>query len=544
MSKSELAIILNADSRFVGDLLTLKKTEKYVRQAQTEAVSPGGVRIINEKREQATGRLRDLTLKAKVLLTEARLFARGAEIEIRSEDAQSRIERAFETLVDKVHTNLGMLRGIAYSEDEIGKFLSQGGDGLPGADTGVTEAEQEILNYVRSNANIGVRSTVKAVVDRFQRSPYGWSYPAILCTTASLLGRGRMEARLDGGPLEGDALRRDLSNTHKQANIVLEQQAEFTPAQTRKLKEFYGEFFGAPPKASDAKALGIETGEAFAKVKDEINRLEAQKSSYPFLAALGPVRDAVNVAAGKSYAWYLTDLGQDAEHLLDLKEDVLDKVRSFMAGTQRGIYDDARAWLAAQNANLNDASRGKAAAVRAVLDDPNCFKGNAIHHMKGGLDALKAEVNVRIAAERAAALAEVDTLHDKVQALPDYSALAESERQAVGASFASIREAIGAENLIAVIRDRINRFKTSTYPTLLGRVTAPAHQPAEGDGGLGCNDGDDQQPYTPPVFVAVSTLRVAYEKAFLGDERDVEAYLSALRKLLMAEIQAGKRITI
>ncbi len=59
------------------------------RQAQTEALSPGLARIINDKRDQAASRQRDLTLKVKALLSEARLFVRGAEIEIRSEDAQA-----------------------------------------------------------------------------------------------------------------------------------------------------------------------------------------------------------------------------------------------------------------------------------------------------------------------------------------------------------------------------------------------------------------------------------------------------------------------
>lgn len=544
MSKNELAVILNADSRFVGDLLTLKKTEKYVRQAQTEAVSSGRARIINEKREQATSRLRDLTLKAKALLIEARLFARGAELEIRSENAQTRIEGAFQTLVDKVYTNLGMLRGFAYSENEIGKFLTQGGDG-PGADTSVTEAEQEILNYAQANTRTGMRTTVKAVIDRFDRSPYGWSYAAILCTVASLLGRGKVEARLNGAPLEGDALLRGLRNSHEVGNIVLELQAEFTQGQMSKLKSFYSEFFNLPPAASsDAKALGIETGAAFAKVKEEIAGLEAQVSRYPFLTVLSPVREAVATTAGKSYAWYLTDLGQQADHLLDLKEGVLDKVRSFMNGPQKAIYDDARSWLDQQSANLEDVGDDKAADIRAVLADPNCFKGNAIQQMKAKLDALKAEVNERVAAERAAALAEVDEVRDKLRALPEYAALTGSGRQAIETDLAGVRGAIDTSSLIAVIRNRVNGFKTSTYPTLLDRVTAAAAPGGHEQPGGFSNGG--QEPFTPPptMYVAASTLRVAYDKAFLADERDVDAYITSLRTMLMAEIQAGKRITV
>src|SRR6185437_2286477 len=109
-----------------------------------------------------------------------------------------------------------------------------------------------------------------------ERKPYGWSYAAILCTTASLLGRGKIEARSDGSPLDGEALQRGLQNAHALGNIVLELQVEFTPAQTRKLKEFYREFFDSQPAGSEGKALGVETAEAFAALKNEVVGLETQ----------------------------------------------------------------------------------------------------------------------------------------------------------------------------------------------------------------------------------------------------------------------------
>jgi hypothetical protein len=49
---------------------------------------------------------------------------------------------------------------------------------------------------------------------------------------------------------------------------------------------------------------------------------------------------------------------------------------------------------------------------------------------------------------------------------------------------------------------------------------------------------------TPTQYVAASALRVNYAKPYLANERDVDAYLDTLRETLIAEISAGKRITI
>jgi hypothetical protein len=551
MSRDELAVVLNADSRFVSDLMMFKRTDKYVRQARAVTQQPAIERIIREKGEQNSSRQRDLTLKARTLVGEARLFVRGEEIEVRSEDPQARIERAFQTLVDKVHVNLGMLRGVAYSENEIGKFLAHGNDGMFGEDAAnLTEAEQEILNYAQSNARNGIRTTVKAVVERFERKPYGWSYAAILCTTASLLGRGKIEARSDGAPLEGEALQRSLQNAHALANIVLELQVEFTPAQTRKLKEFYREFFDAQPAGSEGKALGIETGEAFAALKNDLAVLEAQSSRYSFLTALSDVREAVREVTGKPYAWYLQELSRHEDRLLDLKEGILDPIRRFMGGAQKAIYDEARAYLSDQSANFGYGGDEKANAIRAVLDDPNCFKGNTIQQIKGTLDALKAEVDTRIATERKTALSDVEELREKLRALPEFASLTDSDRGEIDAAFTGILETVANSKLIAVIRERVSGFRSSTYPALLGRVTAPPPAPPGQKGDEEAerqNFKDDaSSPPAPvqPEYVAAGALRVTYAKPYLADEKDVDAYLDTLRDTLIAEIRAGRRVTV
>jgi len=551
MSRDELAVVLNADSRFVSDLMMFKRTDKYVRQARAVTQQPAIERIIREKGEQNSSRQRDLTLKARTLVGEARLFVRGEEIEVRSEDPQARIERAFQTLVDKVHVNLGMLRGVAYSENEIGKFLAHGNDGMFGEDAAhLTEAEQEILNYAQSNARNGIRTTVKAVAERFERKPYGWSYAAILCTTASLLGRGKIEARSDGAPLEGEALQRSLQNAHALANIVLELQVEFTPAQTRKLKEFYREFFDAQPAGSEGKALGIETGEAFAALKNDLAVLEAQSSRYSFLTALSDVREAVREVTGKPYAWYLQELSRHEDRLLDLKEGILDPIRRFMGGAQKAIYDEARAYLSDQSANFGYGGDEKANAIRAVLDDPNCFKGNTIQQIKGTLDALKAEVDARIATERKTALSNVEELREKLRALPEFASLTDSDRGEIDAAFTGILETVANSKLIAVIRERVSGFRSSTYPALLGRVTAPPPPPPaqNGDEEAERQDFKDEASSPPapvqPEYVAVGALRVTYAKPYLAEEKDVDAYLDNLRDTLVAEIRAGRRVTV
>ena len=80
------------------------------------------------------------------------------------------------------------------------------------------------------------------------------------------------------------------------AIVVLEPQVEFTASQVRALKEFFEDFFDTPPAASEAKALGKETGTALQDFMHQLTPLAAQGSQYPFLNALAPVLEKTQIA--------------------------------------------------------------------------------------------------------------------------------------------------------------------------------------------------------------------------------------------------------
>ncbi len=278
----------------------------------------------------------------QTLLGKANLYVSGNEIEVGGEDAQNRIVSGFHELIKLVYPQLRMLRGNAYTEQDIGNYLTQSEAGLLGNDAiALSEPEQEVLAKISSNNRGGVRTTAKSLVETFGTKPYGWSAAAALCMLAKLCARGKVEVRADGQLLEEAALGRALQNSRAYGNLLLEPQVEFTPAQVRQLKNFYEDFFDRPPAASEAKALGKETSEAFKQQRENLTVLAAQAAQYPFLNALTPVIEQLRAIGGKPYTWYLTELKGQADELLNVKEEAIAPIQRFMNGAQRTIYDEA-----------------------------------------------------------------------------------------------------------------------------------------------------------------------------------------------------------
>jgi|TARA_R110002073_G_scaffold29145_5_gene92072 hypothetical protein len=545
MSREELAVALKADTNFVRDLILFKQTDKFIRQSRTGSPQPGRDRIIAEKGEQNARRIKDLEMRLRRLMSEARLFVRGDELDIGGEDAQDRIAKGFQTLVDKVYTNLPVLRGVSYSEADINKSVQPENSLFGPAGTGLGEAEQDVLSFINGQARNGVKVSAKYLVEKFTSKPYGWPTVAVLCLGGSLSAKGKIEARIDGTPMEGVDLAKALNNSHTLPNILLTPQQEFSAAEIRRSRELYQEFFSRPASSNDARSLGAEWAESLAELEAEVDNLTRKTHDYPFVTALEPFRDQLRSMKTKPAAWFITDAPRHEDELLNPKEDILDKVKSFMSGAQRSIYDEARDTLARQKANIDYVDPEAAQKIQDVLADATCYKGTAIQDLRTSLYDLKNQVELKVLEERKAVIAAVDEVAGKITQMPELQGLDADKKSRITGRLELQKAGLDQETLIPTLRDKANTARAQLLPDLVSeviRLAQPAPQPEPvGPGGM--NEPPAPAPRAPTTVV-LSQLRWTAPKSIISDESDVDQYLNEMKKTLLAEIQAGKKVIV
>jgi hypothetical protein len=468
---------------------------------------------------------------------------RGDELDIGGDEPQDRVLKAFQALVDKVYVNLTMLRGVNYVEADIAKAASPTGGLFGDAGTGLTEAEQDVLSHVQGQARNGVKVSAKYLTERFGAKPYGWPTVATLCLAASLSGKGKCEVRSDGALLEGADLARALNNSHTLGNVLLTPQLEFTASQIKAAKDMYKELFGLPADGSDARVLGAEWAASIRKLADELNQRVIEKFKYPFLAALEPFRDQIVAMIGKPATWYIMEPVKQEDALLNAKEDILDKIRSFMGGAQLAIYDDVRDFLQTQDANISYVDAAAGEKLRAALRDPECYKGTAIQSLKSDLYALKDKVELDVLKERKAVITAVDECASKVAQTAEFRALTPDQQDTIRRSLDNHRAGLESVTMIPILRDRANGARSSLMQQVLAdisRMAQPATSPSPPPG-----SGERPIPAPkPPTYVNASDIKVAYPRTYLAEEADVDEYLNELRKTLMAQIQQGKKVIV
>jgi len=541
MSREELAVVLQPDVRFIRDLTLFKQTDKFIRQARAGSQQPGRDRIVAEKGDQNSRRYKDLELRLRKLMAEARMFVRGDELDIGGEEPQDRIVKGFQGLVDKVYVNLPMLRGVTYAEADILKAATPESGLFGNNGEGLTEAEQDVLNYVQSQARNGVKVSVKYLTERFGGKPYGWPTTAILCLAASLSGKGKVEARSDGTVLERAELAKALNNSHALANILLTPQTEFTSAQIRKAKELYKELFDLPSDGTDARTIGAEWLESTRTLSEDLGKMLAQKAQYPFVVALEPLAAKIAAMVGKPATWYITEPAAQEDDLLDAKEEVLDKIRSFMGGAQREIYDDARDFLRDQEANISYVDAAAGEALARALADPACYKGTAIQFLKSDLYGLKDRVELTVLEERKAVIAAVEDCAAKVTQTPEFQALSEDDQAHIKRNIDSHKLGLDSVKMIPILRDRANGARLDLLPRILAeveRLNRPVVYPKLVPPG-------PPQPEPPQTtYVNASEIKVGFAKPYLTEEADVEQYVQEMKKTLLVQIRAGKKVIV
>jgi len=543
--RDELLVILPPDDRLVQDLLMYKRTEKYVRQNITVTQQDSIKRILTDKSFQNRERLSEIQKQIHTLISKAKLFLSGDEIEISAKDPQLRIVQAFSSLILKVYPNLRMLSGITYREEDIGKYLKQTEqDSLFGSDAALlSEPEQEMQAFVQSNRRNGVRTTLKSLVERFEHKPYGWQLAAVQCTLAKLYARGKIEIRSNSEVLEDSELEKALRNTHGFTNLILDPQIDFSATQIRRLKTFYEDFFDSPPKGREAKDLGKETAEAFDHFAQELEDLCRKTDQYPFLSQVESPLSQIKKCVGKSYSFYLREIDSYEDPLLDAKESILDPIRKFSTGPNRELYDTARQFIRDQSENIAYVQTDAAEKIQNLLTDSSCYKGNCMQQIKTGLEVLKTAIEEHLREESEKAISAIETLQSRIINMPEFQSLTTDQQHELKQAFGGKLNEIQSQRLIAALRDIPRRFEDEVYPLLLQKIES-WNKSQNGDSGYPLRSGEGEGKVAEPSYVPVRNVPVKFGKAWLADKNDVESYLESMREALLEEIDKGKRIQI
>ncbi len=539
MEYSELVVGLADDVEFFKENQLYLQTETYIKQNASRTQNAEQKSILTERSKYNQQRYEELKRGAERLLSESVMFVNGNEIQSSSTVAKTRINEGFQTLIESAYSQLVLLGSRQYDEKNIPLYLNKGKEKLQDLIKKLGAAEHEIITFITMNKNDGIKTTVKSLLDKFEKKPYGWPVAAVLCLLAELIGMAKLEL-INDSPVEEKDIERTLRNTKFHANTIVNPTQDIDQRKVKKLKEVISDSFHTPAKSSEAKALGTEFAQYVEKELDLVREYLSETSNFPFLTQLESVKDELIRLKGKTYTWYYEHLDSFSEELPSLVEDYLSPIRTFMEGSQRSIYEDARSFMELHKYNLSHLDGSEAEDLKKRLNDPNCFRGNRINEVKEIKEFLQEKMGNRIKAVKQESLEKVQNLREKLTGMSEFAALDALRKETLEAEFSSLETELNNTDQIAVLRDTVTTFEGDRYSSLVQNVITwstpePSRHP---------DDGETAPPVATKKVIQATKLKPVFTNAILNDEQDVDSYLKALKDSMLAELEKGNTIQV
>ena len=250
----------------------------------------------------------------------------------------------------------------------------------------------------------------------------------------------------------------------------------------------------------------------------------------------------------------LPETQNGSDNLLDLKEDVVDPIIAFLNGSQSKILIEGLKWLRSNELNIDYAS-GDAAdlyqSVEQLANDPNIFR--KINKFKPAMAELHEKMDSIVQSEQKSALESVEQIHTRIIDSDEYRNATPSAQTEVESELNRIAERVRNTTFISTMRKTVNELKNAIHPQLINKLSAAALEPQSAladDARIGveepAGDGIPEAWQAEPARVAVSFTAInrPRTKDALETTEDVDDFLDAYRRELIAAIRNGKKILL
>ena len=545
LGKDEVMFVLPPDPILVSDIVTYKKTDRYLRQNPAAAQLDSPRKRLLEIRGDNNRNLRSrIETRLRKMVSDSVVFISGDDSQVASTDPQGKIKACFDELATRVYSSRGMVKWLDnVSEKDISKFLKKDVH-LPGMPDSTSEAELDILGFIRLNDQKGLLSTMKTVTEHFEGKPYGWPLPAIECLIARLWANSRVEATLNSVELNESQIKSSLLNTHEHPNLVLKLSQEFTSAQIRRAKDFFQEFFSEPIALQDAKSVGELMKKRFGELAQKLKEIDAKKDGFPFVAQVEPYAEQFDKIANRAWGYFFSeDFVKQIEPLLDAKDAIIDPICKAFSGGKNAIYSEAYRFYEEQKQNfafmkdalgISDAKADEEKLVQ-LLQSPDVYKNAGFQQLKALKDSLAKRLGDVTDHLQSDIEDKVRKQLDNIKVSTEYQNALSEAKASIESDFAAFISKIKQQTQLPTLNWQLKDFLEVKVPGFYSRLAASAEK----------DEGEDDKPVSKPApVIAVSTIKPRSSKTMLENHQDVDGYLNDLRDQLYAEIDKGNKLLV
>lgn len=345
----EVLVVMPNDSAFMDELRVALKIEKYLRLTNTSTLTK-----FEQIKEAKRVEMRERNGNGKLFLVEAMksadIYVNGDKVQIGSREVASRISEALGRLVSTVYHKLPYI-DAPMNEAHIRALLKPSNQQtltLEGGSEPNIHALNDMLSYVAANSSNHMKTSMKSLMDRFMKAPYGFLEDDVEWLVAKLFKNGDIGFTVNGSSVtilnkSEEEIVRYITKKEYVEKLLTERREKANDTQKKAVREVMKELFGVSSVNDDDDTM-MRSFQSYAQ--SMINALEKieiiqQSAEFPGKKVISEGKALLRAAHQlESPTEFFKKLHGDRDGYLDFAEDY-EPVKTFFNGNQKEIFESA-----------------------------------------------------------------------------------------------------------------------------------------------------------------------------------------------------------
>ena len=457
-------VVLPDDRAFLDEIRSSLQIEKFIRFDATNTVTK-----YEQIKEAKKVELRERNAAARLFLEEslksATIYVNGDRIQTTAKEVSSRMNDAIGKQVASVYHKLSYI-DTAMSEADIKKLLHNSSQQLSLAGINTTPnslALHDVNDYIAVNTSRHTKTSMKSLLDRFMKAPYGFVEADVQWMVAKLFKDGEIAFYVNSEPVtllskSVDEIVRFITRKEFNERLMTEKKEKATEKQKKVVREVMKELFGVAASSDDDDAIMGSFMKYANNLKTDLEKLEIHYKNQPLYPGKPLIVEGKklmsDVAQFRTAKEFFAAVDRNREDYLDFAEDY-EPVKKFFGGEQiiifdrairlMAIYDDSRTFI------VDDEIESLVGQVKAIMKKSVPY--GEIFKLPGLLDAYVDAYSKLLTEMEAPVIAAIDEARVRVLGELEGKLCKDALRQRYIDRFSELSDKAGRCNNVAVLQN-------------------------------------------------------------------------------------------
>lgn len=381
-SNNEVIVMLPNDLAVFDEIRETLQISKYLTKKS------GNLRaeLRARKQEEYNDKTKRIDLFLEEAIKRSIIFVKGDKVDIVEKNAGDRLDEAMGKLIDKVYNKLYYMNDFAPDKKDILNTLKDDvQETFEFEDKTCINALNDLDEYVLDQFNFHNTLTLKSIIDRFSKAPYGFTNLDIQWLVTKLLVQRRVSLSINSEEIslknqDKNKIFDYITKKEYDEKILVSKREKTNVNYIKSVKDILREVFNQNVTIdNDEKLMEVFKKRNNEKL-DDINECLIEFKGfihYPGRSILEESLELFNEIKGKnSIAEFYKYIYNHEDDILDVSDDLM-PVLSFFKGSQKGIFKEAwdvyRSYETNKNLLQNKELEEIAESINSILQMPNPY---------------------------------------------------------------------------------------------------------------------------------------------------------------------------